>query len=700
MSDTQEQSKLDDENDNEKDLPNEKEEPKERIVLFKDSIKIYPDKKLPHLNRGSLQAYKAESNSDENLFALVCEKSLVPRISKVSPYTGMKTSYMPDLVGSGPAYWAEDKRQVYVFIYKNIYGDKLLQPSRPHALGLKESIVAKTLIPSLVELALSLDSLQIVHSGISLDALYTDKPGTGIMDSKYVTVAECLSLPAFSVQNATYLPIEKCFADTVACGEGHVSDDLYALGATLACAIRKKDPLEGKTRREIGEIKLEEGSFQAIMGAERLSGHLLDLVRGLLTDDPYQRWTLEDVRMWQDGHRISVKQTQFKRYKAKRPVEFVGNKYLRPGFLAADMSANTVSAMKIVEDDTLEKWVSRAIGDPVLKGKMEKAEEKAGELREAKEISAIKTSFYTSALADTFPLFYKSTSFFPDGFGKLLVNSYLEGRDTEAFIDFIKTKLMTFWVDNTRLPEMESTDVLNQLRVSVSSLKQPGLGYGTERVFYLLCDEAPCLSKAYQNYYIRSPDDVYYAFDDLCLKGKAPAQPIDRHVAAFLSVQDRNVIDPYLVDLNSQDPRIRTPAILKTFATLQSRGKLEPAEGITAWIVDHVGQTVIDTYYNREHRQKLSEKFRKLKHSGNVVELVGLLDNPYERGKDLKDFANAQRHYKEVGTDIKFLEKVLKEAISMGAYKGRETAALLASLVGAGMIFLTLLSRFAGVEIF
>ncbi len=696
MSDIQDNEKQ----TNAENLPSKDVEAKERIVLFKDSIKIYPDKKLTQLNRGVLQAYYAEGNKDDSLFAIVCEKDLVPRTSRVTQYMGLQSVSMPELVGSGSVYWAELKKHVYVFIYKNIYGEKLLPPSSPHALGLKESVVVKTLIPSLVELLLSLDSSKIVHGNLSLDNLYAENTKTDVTSSKFITVSECMSLPAFYAQNPTYLTIEKCFSDPIGCGEGSIADDLYAMGALIACAMRKTDPLEGKTRQEIGVLKLEEGSYQAIMGSERLPAGVLELLRGLLNDDPYQRWTLEDIRLWQDGHRISVKQSRFKRYKAKRPVEFLGDKYLRPGLLSADMAKNPTIAMEIIEDESLEKWIDRALGDPLLKTKFEKAGEFANELRESAELNSIKTSYYTSALADTFPLFYKSFSFFPDGLGKLMVHHFLNDKDASPFVDFMKTKLMTFWIDNTRLPDVEYTDDLNRLRISVSSLKQPGIGYGVERAFYLMCDDAPCLSKAYQNYYIRNPEDVFYALDDLCLKGKAPSQPIDRHVAAFLSVHDRQSIDPYLMDLNSSDPRVQTPALLKVLATLQSRGKLKPAEGITAWIVEHVGQTVIDTYYNRELRKKLTEKFEKLKHSGNVVELVGLIDSPYEREKDTRNFMSAQKDYKAHVAEIAFLEKVIGEAISMGAYKGRETAALLASIIGGGMIFLTLLSRFAGIEIF
>ncbi len=696
MSDIQDNEK----NEDDESLPVKEEEAKERVVLFKDTIKIYPDKKLPHLNRGPLQAYVAEGNTEESLFAIVCEKNLVPRTSKVSQYMGMKSSAMPELVGSGAAYWAESKKQVYVFIYKNTYGEKLLPSSKLHALGLKESVVLKTFIPSLVELVLSLDNLKMVHGSLSLDTIYAETTKTNLTDSKSIMVSECLSLPAFYAQNATYLSIERCFTNPLGRGEGSISDDLYAMGALIACAMRKGDPLEGKTREEIGRLKLEEGSFQAIIGSERISGGVLELLRGLLNDDPYQRWTLEDVRMWQDGHRISIKQTKFKRYKAKRPLEFLGNKYLRPGLLAADMAEQSGAAMQLLEDKSLEKWIDRAISDPVLHTKFEKALETAAELRESAELSAIKISYCTSALADTHPLFYKTFSFFPDGLGRVMVNHFLEGKDIAPFTDFMKTKLMTFWVDSTRLPDVDSTDALNQLRISALSLKQPGIGYGVERAFYLLCDEAPCLSKAYQNYYIRNPEDVFFALDDLCLKGKAPNKPIDRHVAAFLSVHERQSIDLYLMDLNSPDPRVQTPALLKTLAALQGRGKLAPAEGITAWIVDHVGQTVIDTYYNRDLRRKISEKLDKLKHSGNVVELVELLDSPYEREKDMRDFYGAQKDYKAYTSEITFLEKILGEAVSMGAYKGRETAALLASIVGGGMIFLTLLSRFAGIEIF
>ncbi|MGB1077647.1 MAG: hypothetical protein ACPG05_05005, partial [Bdellovibrionales bacterium] len=62
------------------------------------------------------------------------------------------------------------------------------------------------------------------------------------------------------------------------------------------------------------------------------------------------------------------------------------------------------------------------------------------------------------------------------------------------------------------------------------SLKQSGLGYGMERCVYILCEDAPCLSPMFSEYYVKTPEDYFTAFNDMCLNGKAPDRIVDRHV--------------------------------------------------------------------------------------------------------------------------------------------------------------------------
>src|SRR3546814_10365001 len=93
-------------------------------------------------------------------------------------------------------------------------------------------------------------------------------------------------------------------------GNGAVADDLYALGATILYLLQGHSPLAGLDDRSIVAAKIEKGSFAAMSGEARLPVGLMEPLRGLLMDDPQQRWTIEDLDLWVSGRRLSPKQAQ------------------------------------------------------------------------------------------------------------------------------------------------------------------------------------------------------------------------------------------------------------------------------------------------------------------------------------------------------------------------------------------------------
>ena len=49
-------------------------------------------------------------------------------------------------------------------------------------------------------------------------------------------------------------------------------------------------------------------------------------LRGMLSDDPAKRWSLEDLEMWLNGRRLSLMQPALAE-RAQRPFRFEGKKY-------------------------------------------------------------------------------------------------------------------------------------------------------------------------------------------------------------------------------------------------------------------------------------------------------------------------------------------------------------------------------------
>ncbi|MAF68335.1 MAG: hypothetical protein CMH25_03210 [Micavibrio sp.] len=681
------------------DKADEPEQGNPALIRFKDEIEIYPEKRLPDFDRGDVKAYEGKGLGDTDLLVMVCDKSIVPRRELLASYDNLDSPHLVKLVAHGKVYWPSEKREVYIFAHQNKFGQRLLPAGSPETMYLKPSFVSQKLVPSLINVIEALDTSKIVHGNISLSTLFTEQDVSDVLETGSFLITPCLATPAFYAQDPAYLTIEKCFCSPLGEGEGTQADDLYAMGVTIACALRKDNPLKGKSRKEVARYKMEYGSYHSIVGEGRLSGPLLELVRGLLMDDPAQRWTLEDVQTWRDGQRVNIKHSQYKRHKAKRPMEFAGEKYLRPELLISAMSDDVSESVRVLENEQLGQWVDRALADKTIKVRVEKAEEALAGAGYG-EAAHVRVGFILAALSETMPLHFKSLKLMPQAIGTLMAHQAAKSQPLDAYEELVKGLLPKFWMEHSSLPEADSTAIVQKLRSAQAALKQKGIGYGAERAIYTLCYDAPCLSPAFEKYYITHPEDYLLALDDLCLKNKAPSKVIDRHVAAFLSVRDRQTVDNYMIDLNSNDPQKHGLAILRVLTTLQRRTNVGALEGVTAWFVDNVAQTLTEVYASRERRSEIEEKLEKAKHKGAMEDIAKLLDSPYDLEKDVKGFKSAHHDYLRTEAEIKILENIFKKKIPTGMGRGREVAAMVSSIIGAGIIMITIVSRFAGISIF
>ena len=131
-------------------------------------------------------------------------------------------------------------------------------------------------------------------------------------------------------QPIIYDTIPRAIASPLGRGVADYSDDIYALGVTIAALMRVHDIAEGMSDEEIINHKIEVGSFNFIAGKDRFPAQILELLRGTLNDNPNLRWTFDDIMTWADGRRVSAKQgATLTALKASRPLEFNRLKFFK-----------------------------------------------------------------------------------------------------------------------------------------------------------------------------------------------------------------------------------------------------------------------------------------------------------------------------------------------------------------------------------
>lgn len=651
-------------------------------VLLKGEIEIYPDQRLPHLDQGIVKAYAASGRAKEKCYALICDKALVPQINSASKYATIVNPIIPKLMGAGLVYWEPVKQQRYVFVYENKLGLPYANPGNFMAMGMKADTVLHGFVKKVVPLLKNFRDMDFVHGNLRTTNLFMGG-GTGF---EKVMIGENLSTPPAYLYHPVYEPIERAVALPLGRGVPTYSDDLYSFGAMLAIMIRNTDPLSGWSTEAIAEYKLEHGSYQALTGKERFSGSILELLRGLLSDDIKQRWTIDDVITWLDGQRVSPKQASPVKPKAARPIEFFGEKYLRPHVLSLNLYKSPVEVVRMNEQGEIKLWLNRSIQDKKLEENAEHAANAAKELGTLGETYPERmAAFMAAAMGPTLPVSYRTLKFQPEAFGRMLAEAFALKKDLPWFAELLQTSLIGFWASMNETLDAATVEIVNKFDTCKSFLRQNGMGYGLERCLYYLCPEAPCMSEKLKDYYVRTPEELALAFEQLAGTPARPEGFFDRHIVAFLSVKDRAVIDPYIPDLNSGDPARVTLAAMRIFSSIQKRGKLPLLPGIASWISESV-DPLINRFHDREHRAKLKNQLIRIKDKGDLAGIEQMFDQVQALQIDAQGFRQAIHHYDLLRNEHKKLEHELANNPKFGYSAGHQAAALVSGIVATIII--------------
>lgn len=651
------------------------------VFLDKD-IRIRFREPLPHFDKGIIKAYRALGSNKiaTNLVALVCDKRYTPRRIASVKYAKIISPYLAKFVSSGKIFWPDEKQEKFCLVYENTLGQRLLGENQDPTLGWKSEDAMAKIVHPMIRILQDMRDKDIVHGEIWPGNMYRSGEGGG----EIIKLGECLSAPASTNLPSLYEPVERAISQSVGRGTGGFSDDLYSFGVSLAVILRTTDPMQGMTEQQVIESKINKGTYSTLISGDRFSGAMLELLRGLLYDDPSQRWTLEDVQAWMDGRRLSPKQST-KRLKAGRPIILNNKKYIRPELLAIDMTDHVDESAKIVETGELEQWIDRAIEDKVIKSRLEQAMKAVGSYEQGSTYNHQLAAKVALTLYPDCPIRYKDLSFIPSGFGKILSWAYVLKHDMQPYVDVLRSSFVT---EHLRMQKSTQAASLGSKFDSCRAFViQTVVGSGLERCLYFLNAECSCLSPILEKYYVQTPEDMMEAFEAICHSSK-PDILFDRHVVAFLSVKDRKSIDPYLGDLRSDEPHRRILGQVRTLATIQKRARLAKFPALADWIAEN-----LDPFYERLHDKNARIEIKKIvdsiKIKGDISKIASLFDDPKLYQNDISSFFEAMEDYKRIETEKTELEEKLENKMEYGRETGQQIASVVSVVVALFIILVT-----------
>ncbi len=667
------------------------------IVLYEDKIEIHAQTLLPMYHVGPNKAYSAfvQDKNKTSLIAIVCEPAYVPRLLTIPTYKNIINAHLAQLIESGTVYWPPAKQERYVLFYLSHLGKPILLPNQPPAMGWRSDDVLQGIIKPMLDVFQDFRDRDFIHGTINPTNMFE---GMASGKTRKIILGDCLSTPPSFTQPVLYEPIERALTDPIAKGKGTQGDDFYAFGVSLAVALRTHDPLENMSDSEIVEQKILQGSYVAITGKDRFKGDILELLRGLLHDDPLQRWTLTEILSWMDGRRLSPKQS-FTPKKAARPLGFHQKKYLIAPLLACALPENSTEVKKIVEDDSLPQWVERSMADEKLLERFEKVLTLVRPSAATPGYENRLVTYMSMALDPLAPLRYKDMALMGDGIGTALAEAVANRKSLTPYAEIFTQTLATNWLTIIENPNCDVAGLHTKFEHCRRFLRSNKAGEGLERVLYFLCPEVHCLSDTVRAYFVQEPGELLQSYEDLCKKNKAPGMFLDRHSIAFLLQKDSKVIEPFVFDLNSPERHKVILANLCSLALIQKRYDVKDVSSVVklfgSWL-----PAVLLRYHDRTVREKMKNNIAECATNGDLQKMASLLGNQEIFKSDFQSFRKAMVEYNTLEKERFTLQEKMENKNSFGIETGKEWSAIIASALSGFAILVIALMFFSHKPIF
>ncbi|MGM0423074.1 MAG: hypothetical protein ACQEQL_08275 [Pseudomonadota bacterium] len=634
------------------------------------------------------RAFNKETNMD--LMAVLAPPSSLPRINFIQSFKFMQSPNVLRLVDSGIVDLPAEGREYWAFIYEMPPGPPLLTAWDAKIKPIPEHILLNQLLPSIFEILKEFNASDIVHGAINLRNMYISKIG----EEHTAVLGECLSTAPGMTQHVLFEPIERAMAEPQARGLGMAKDDLYAIGVCIGILARGINPIENMSEDEIIKAKIEGGSYALVIGQERLYAGITEFLRGVLNDEPSQRWDFDDVAKWIDGRRLSPRQP-LSQLKAARPFSFRDKKYWYLRNLVYAFSQHESDALTALTGSKFTNWFERNFDDKNLVANVETVIERNKSVAKAGAAGERYISEMFIALDPAGPIRFKTHAIGLRGFGNGLAHAYATGRDVQIYAQILNYQLYVIWLSMQLNVPPDAPLLASHFDRARQFLNQKLGGYGLERVAYMRSEHAACLSPKLKRFFVHDCVHLVKSLEKLAAAGQVDLPVFDRHMIAFLSVRNPKTIDPHLSLVNANGKVFQLLGTVKTLAAIQKSMKTGALPHLGDLLIKN-SKPAIERVYDRRLKESMEKRVSALKGSGDMGALLEALDNEKMIQDDARKFVEAQAEYAAIESEGVQLVYALQRKKDYGQQKGRQVAMLLAVIVSFIALMINTIAYFAG----
>ncbi len=640
------------------------------LFLLKERYEINFDVPLPHLDMNGAVAYKVNDKVDakRELFALVCSNETSPR-NAILPY--LKSIDNPNLmkmVEYGIIDYPKQNSRNQALIYQTPLGGKVIDFTENDIDYAANADKLKSAIISMISAAEALKGYSITHRSIRLDNLfYRDRMRHEII------VGDCAaSFPAFH-QPPAFETMESLMSDPEGRGSGTDQDDIYAVGVTALCLITRKELLKELSLPEVLRLKLKKGSYLTLTNEERIPNAYVNLFKGMVNDDPAQRWNYIQIYNFLEGKANSFSNPAPSERSPKALI-VNGEKYYNSRNVAYALMTNQKEALEIIKSGKILEWAKSSLDNDKLISKIERLI-KSEEIKEEMLVPQI-----CVLIAPSLPIRYNNTCIFPNGAPKAIFYAQKQHKNLDDFHALFSSDIIKNWYqeqENLRAPTNAA-----EFRIYIN---RKDMGYGIDRIMYDFDEDLPCISPLIGNDFVTSAPKVLKALDNAYALKKQETPPYDRNIIAYLRCKMGKKIDGIITDLNAARDDIRISAIIRLYANMQNKYGPLQLFNLCQWLIS-VSKPVIKSYHNLKYQKHLEREIIQRAKSGKIIDFCDILENEEARQKDRAEYTEAAALAKSLLHE--------KTRIITGGDKLDEEATELALKFAGVLAVLTMISSF------
>jgi hypothetical protein len=657
-------------------------------VIIENRYEVHPSRPIPDLDSPSARAYEVIDRQNPHVghFALVPIPGMPIRKREIDDIVGHSIPNVLPLIDTGVGDWPIYGRETIFLIFERPMGGRLLSVLRSDMPDFKRIDILRAVVDAIRNAVEQLNFRGLVHHAIRPDNIF-------FMDEELtqIVLGEFVSTPPSFDQPIAFETIDRAMAMEGGRGTGAISDDLYSFGATLAFLLQRSSPVRGMNREQLILAKMMNTSYQTLVGRHLLTPRFLELMRGLLHDDPAQRWMLDQIEQWSHGRRVALTQSN-PQLRSPRPFRFGNIDHFQPRSLAYVMSQRRESAIKLIRDGTLETWVMRGLEDKDLAASIQGRIDMINAQRDLADADEILLTRVLLLLDPASPLRYKGLNFFPGGWGDLLAIEMMRDGDIRTLAEMVVREIPRIWFDaqmgGLAQNFIEET-AFQRLRLY---LQRTAPGYGLERCLYESNPSIPCKSPLLGTHYVAVIEDLLPVLNDAERGVDSKQRPLDRHLAAFIAARSNSDVEIFLEDFNHKDEAISAMAVLQLYSVLQAKFGPEILLGLTRWIGGQAGP-IIRVFHSRETRRKLEAEIPQIVRRGSLPELLELLDDAETKANDQNGFAAAVAEFQKAEAEINDITTNSRPGSYKVQHDSRKAAAILSILFTMCIVSIIIMTR-------